>query len=64
MGAHAYMLRVGGVFPRCRIEQIREGTHPKRAILSKGLHNNNNNNNIQNNESNLQSDQNILEASK
>jgi len=34
--AHAYMLRVRGVSPRCGIEQIREGLHPKQTIPSKG----------------------------
>ena len=29
-----YKLKVGGVYPRCGIEQIREGIHPKRTIPS------------------------------
>ena len=32
----AYKLKVRGVSPRCGIEQIREGLHPKRTIPSKG----------------------------
>ena len=32
----AYKLKVEGVSPRCGIEQIREGFHPKRTISSKG----------------------------
>ena len=33
---NAYKLKVGGISPRYRIEQIREGFHPKQTIPYKG----------------------------